>query len=187
MGALNPHNHERLVQEIFAETGIAISKEDPLFALVEILRREKMQQAEALQGAADSVIQAVHAATDRLEHKTEFLESIAENYIQARIEAANASIDQEARRIAVKAQDDLTRGLESLAEALSHEVAQRCEKGLLEPLKEITEDIPQRSWIESTWTLAACLAIGFMAGFIYFDQTVRIAGKTTASSMSHPQ
>jgi hypothetical protein len=33
--------------------------------------------------------------------------------------------------------------------------------------------VPQRTWLESLWTLTACLAIGFAVGFIYFDETIR--------------
>lgn len=170
---LTPDHKDAIAAEVFAKTGVPVSKDDPLFALVEILTLAQERQKTELEESTDKATTALQAVAGQVEERASKLGDVVDAYIQSRLEAANAVIDTETRRMTTTAQDELSGFAKKLREDLSQELKGSVERVCITPIRDALNVIPQRTWLESVWTLAACLAIGFAVGFIYFDATIR--------------
>ena len=173
MAELTTDQKDILAAEVFAKTGVPVSKDDPLFALVEILTTAQERQKIELDESTDKATTALRAVAGQVEERTSKLGDVVDAYLQSRLEAANAVIDAETHRVTAIAQDEFCVFAKKVSEDLAQELKRNIEKECIAPIRAALDVIPQRTWIESVWTLAACLAIGFAVGFIYFDATIR--------------
>jgi hypothetical protein len=173
MAELTAEQREVLAREIFSKTEIPLSKDDPIFALVNILSVAQDQQQTELQASTHQATTALKAVASLVEERASKLEHIIDAYIQTRVEAANASIDAETKRLTATLQEELHEFAGTLSEDIAQNLKMSVEKECITPIRDALDVIPQRTWLESIWTLAACLAIGFAVGFLYFDATIR--------------
>jgi hypothetical protein len=173
MAELTTDQKDSLAAEVFAKTGVPVSKDDPLFALVEILSTAQERQKNDLDESTNKATTALRAVAGLVEERASKLEHIIDAYIQTRVEAANAAIDAETKRLTATIQEELHELAGTLSENIAKNLKTTVEKACVTPIRDALDVIPQRTWLESVWTLAACLAIGFGVGFIYFDATIR--------------
>jgi len=164
---------DSLASEVFARTGVPISKDDPLFALVEIITIAQERQKIDLEESTHKATTALQAVAGQVEERSSKLGGVVDAYLQSRLEAANAVIDSETKRMTTIAQNELASFAKKVSEEMSEELKRNVEKECIAPIRQVLDVIPQRTWLESLWTLTACLAIGFAVGFIYFDATIR--------------
>lgn len=162
-----------MIAEVFQRTGVPLSKDDPLFAMAELLSMAQERQQEKLRETANHATAALEAVERRIQERTTALGSLVDAYVQSRVEAANTVIDAETRRLTLLAEDTLTTHTQRLMDEIAESLGQQIQKICVTPIRDALDIIPQRSWMDSLWTLAACLAIGFAVGFIYFDVTIR--------------
>ena len=173
MGLLSLKDRESLAAEVFLKTGVPLSKEDPIFALVEILKSTQAEQEASFDAACYRAVDALNKAVDHMEDRTAALKSLVDTYIEHRLEAANAMLDQDALRLGNALQESLIQTQEDFRALLKDEI-QRLGNSAYDHASLIGEPvIMERSWIENLWTLAACLAMGFAVGLIYFNGTIR--------------
>jgi hypothetical protein len=173
VGELTDAQKDHLAAEVFAKSGVPLSKDDPIFALVETIKAGQVSQPDRLLESLDESAVALSAAADRLLKRSTDLEAMVDAYIQSRLEAANATMDIEVKRMTSLAQEELRAFTLNLGGELGKSLNTSLEDACIKPIREALDVIPQRSWLESVWTLAACLAIGFLVGFIYFNGTIR--------------
>lgn len=169
MKTLSDAERESLAAMVFAKTGIPLSKEDPIFALVEILKASDAVLMERIQGVCESATLALTKAAADIESRSTQLESMVDHYIQSRLEASNATLDIETKRLKTETVEAIHAFSVDLKTELKQDLRVFSEEQCIRPLQEILEIIPQRSWLENVWTLAACLAIGFATGLLYFE------------------
>lgn len=173
MGLLSPKDRDTLAAEIFLKTGVPLSKEDPIFALVEILKTSQAEQEASFDAACHRAIDALNQGVAHMEDRTAALKSLVDTYIEHRLEAANAMLDQEAVRLGREFQESLLQSHEAFRDLLSDEI-KRLGGSAYDGASYVGDPvITERSWMENLWTLAACLAMGFAVGFIYFNGTIR--------------
>lgn len=173
MGLLSLKDRESLAADVFLKTGVSLSKEDPIFALVEILKTTQAEQEATFDAACHRAVDALNRAVDQMEDRTAALKSLVDTYIEHRLEAANATLDQESVRLSNTLQESLKQTHEDLRALLADEI-KRFGNSAYDRTSLMGEPvITERSWMENLWTLAACLAMGFAVGFIYFNGTIR--------------
>ena len=173
MAELTQNERDSMVAEIFQRTGVPLSKDDPLFAMAELLSMAQDRQHEQLRATANHATAALEAVERRLQERAASLGDLVDAYVQSRIESANNSIDAETRRLTLLAEETLTKHTQSIRDEIAETLGQQIQKICVTPIRDALDVIPQRSWMDSLWTLTACLAIGFAVGFIYFDVTIR--------------
>ena len=173
MGLLSAKDRESLAAEVFLKTGVPLSKEDPIFALVEILKTTQIDQEASFDAICHRAVDALNRAAEHMEDRTDALKSLVDTYIEHRLEAANAMLDQESVRLGNALQDSLMHTQENFRVLLTDEI-KRHGNSAYDHASLMGEPVmAERSWMENLWTLAACLAIGFAVGFIYFNGTIR--------------
>ena len=155
------------------KTGIPFSKDDPLFALVEIFNTVGITQEKALGKACNEALDALKAAAQHLDSRGQEFQLVTDTYLQNRLEAANATLEFEAQRLTQSIQEPLCHFKEDLKMLLLNDIKSTLEESYKNPLVKAEDVFPEHSWIDSLWTLTACLAIGFLLGFIYFNGTIR--------------
>jgi hypothetical protein len=173
MAELTGEQREGIAAEVFAKTEIPLSKDDPIFALVQILSIAQEKQQAEIKESNQQAATALRAVADLIEKRTNNLESTVDAFLESRMEAANTTIDMETKRLTGIVQDELTAFATSLSDNIADTLKRSVEKECIAPIRDALDVIPQRTWLESLWTLTACLAIGFAVGFIYFDGTIR--------------
>jgi hypothetical protein len=173
MAELTAEQREGIAAEVFTKTEIPLSKDDPIFALVQILSIAQEKQQAEIQESNQQAATALRAVADLIEIRSNHLQSTVDAFLESRMEAANTTIDTETKRLMGIVRDDLTAFTRILSENLAEDVRSAVEKQCITPIRNALDVIPQRTWLESLWTLTACLAIGFAVGFIYFDATIR--------------
>jgi hypothetical protein len=174
MSTLNDHEKELITAEIFSKTGIPLSKEDPIFALVEIIKASDDSLVERIHGECDTATTALAHASDHITERSKEFKSMVDSYAEVHIEATRATIDIETKQMKTTIQEELHAFSSDLKKGLVEELKTFSQTECIQPLREVLEIIPQRSWLENVWTLAACLAIGFATGLLYFDGTIRV-------------
>lgn len=174
MSSLTDQEKEALADKVFSNTGIPLSREDPIFALVEIIKTTDDDVVERVNTACQGATASLTRAAEHIEQRSNALESMVDSYIQSRIEAANTTLDIETKRLKKDMENDIHSSAERLTDALTKQLASYVRDQCTHPLREALEMIPQRSWLENVWTLAACLAIGFATGIIFSEGTLRV-------------
>lgn len=174
MNTLNDPEKEAIAAEIFSKTGTPLSKDDPIFALVEIIKTSDAALIERIQGVFEQTTAAVTNAAEHLNERSLQFQSVIDSYAQIHIEATNATLDIETKQMKAETKEDLRAFSMELKASLAQELRTFSETQCIQPLQEVLEIIPQRSWLENVWTLAACLAIGFATGLVYFEGKVRV-------------
>jgi vacuolar-type H+-ATPase subunit H len=185
MSTLTDQEREVIRANVFSETGIPLSREDPIFALVEIIKASDEVVLERVSTACDRATQSLTQAAEHLEERSGQLESMVDSYIQSRIEAANAAIDSETKKLKERTEIEIQALSSKLQNDLMQELKAYTEAQCIRPLQEALAFIPHRSWLENLWTLTACLAIGFATGFLYFDGSIHSKPTQTADSLKH--
>ena len=173
MAELTDEQREGIAAEVFAKTEIPLSKDDPIFALVQILSIAQEKQQAEIQESNQQAATALRAVADLIETRAKNLEHTVDAFLDSRMEAANTTIDMETRKQTIIAREELASFSQTLRENLAEDFRRAIEKQCITPIRDAIDVIPQRTWLESLWTLTACLAIGFAVGFIYFDGTIR--------------
>ena len=173
MGQLKAKDREALAAEIFFKTGIPLSKEDPIFAMVELLQLQSNEQQMRFGTTCDRAVEALQSATNQLEARSETFKDMVDAYIQHRVEAANVDLDIEMNRLTGLASHAVQEVQEQAINRLYTQFSSVLETASNTPIKDRLDLFPERSWMESLWTLAACLSIGFAVGLIYFNGTIR--------------
>jgi len=173
MGLLKTKDRESLAAEIFMKTGVPLSTEDPIFALVEILKANQVAQEASFDSLCASATNALKSASEDLIMRSEALKNLVDTYIEHRLEAANVSLEMETKRIHATFHDTLQKVQEDFRNQMSHEFQQLVGERYNNTDSKSDIVFQEHSWIDSLWTLTACLAIGFLLGFIYFNGTIR--------------
>lgn len=174
MNTLNDPEREAIAAEIFSKTGIPLSKDDPIFALVEIIKTSDARLIERIHGECDRATTALTHAVDHLNERSKEFKSMVDSYAEVHIEATRATIDIDTQRMKTDTKEALLAFSMELKAGVAQELKTFSETQCIRPLRETLERIPERSWLENVWTLAACLAIGFATGFLYVDGTIRV-------------
>lgn len=174
MSTLNDQERDLIASEIFSKTGIPLSKEDPIFALVDIIKTSDDSLVERIHGECEMATAALAQASDHITERAKEFKSMVDSYAEVHIEATRATIDIETKQMKTTIQEELRAFSSDLKRGLVEELKTFSETQCIQPLREALEIIPQRSWLENIWTLAACLAIGFVTGLLYFEGTVRV-------------
>lgn len=172
MGLLKSKDRELLATEVFLKTGVAISAEDPIFALVEILKSNQVSQEASFEALCETATQALKTTADDLAMRGDALKGLIDSYVEHRLEAANLRLDLETQQLKASLHDSLKGDQQALKQMISLELS-RLQETIRSTATPTTNDEHARSWMDSLWTLTACLAIGFVAGFIYFNGTMR--------------
>lgn len=185
MSTLTDQEREIIRANVFSKTGIPLSKEDPIFALVEIIKASDEIVLDRLSTTCDRATRSLTKAAEHLEVRSGQLESMVDSYIQSRIEAANATLDIETRRLKERNEEEIRTLSATLREEFMRELKAYTETQCVQPLREALSFIPHRSWLENLWTLTACLAIGFATGLLYFEGPIQAKTRFTADSVKH--
>lgn len=173
MAQLKAKDREALAAEIFFKTGVPLSKEDPIFALVELLQLHTNQQQVLFSTTCDRAVEALQHATSHLGERSEAFKDVVDAYIQNRLESANTDLEIEMNRLRGLASEAVHEVQEQAMNRLCTQFSSVLETACIKPINDRLDLLPERSWMESIWTLAACLSIGFAVGLIYFNGTIR--------------
>lgn len=185
MSALTDQDIDTIQAHVFAATGIPLSKEDPIYALVEIIKASDEIVVERVSTACDRATSSLATAAEHLEVRSRQLESMVDSYIQSRIEAANVTIDLETKSLKDRTEGEIQALSSKLQAEVMRELKAYTETQCIQPLKEALAFIPHRSWLENLWTLAACLAIGFGTGLLYFEGSIQAKPTIAVDSRKH--
>lgn len=173
MGLLKNKERERLAAEVFLKTGVPVSPEDPIFAMVEILKSNQASQEASFEALCEKASQALKTSVDDLAMRSDALKGLIDSYLENRLEAANVTLDLETQRLKSTCQESCISSHDHLRDLVTKELS-RLHRMIAEEKPSSPNNVsPLRAWIDSVWTLTACLAIGFMSGFIYFNGTIR--------------
>ena len=173
MGILKNKDQELLAAEVFLKTGIPISPEDPIFAFVELLKSNQADQEATFDVLCHRATDCLKAASEDLAMRSEAIRNLVDTYIEHRLEATNVTLDLYAHSAMKTYEEAIRQSHDELTNMLRIEFNRLLDEGYNKPELKTDVVFPTRSWIDSLWTLTACIAIGFLVGFIYFNGTIR--------------
>lgn len=174
MTQLSDQDREVLAEKVFSRTGIPLSSDDPIFAVVEIIKSADEALIDRVDTACFRATSSLTQAAEHIEERSIALQSMVDSYIESRIEAANATLNIETKRLKSEIDDHFRSEADRLTKGMIQELGSFTKMQCIHPLSEALERIPQRSWLENVWTLVACLSIGFLTGFVLSQGSLHV-------------